>query len=473
MRRVFPLALASSFLVVAAVNLHSALGQSTNDARASVAQKSIASASAPVKSDAAVTSEGQKYYETGLRLYESGKFVESLDVFREATRFQPGDAHAYYMLGMAQARLHSLKDAADSFKRAVRFKPDWAEAHFRLGIVSHVLGNREQAGKAFTALQRGNPKLADLLYRTIQDETNRASVAAQIANASGAWLSPIKSQGIESATANVPAAPAKSPEHAAAPSGGELTAADAALATIYRVGVGDVLDIRLVNAVRPRSTLYTVIEGGLIDYPVAGGAIVVAGLTVDEIQTLIATELKRRAVEEGARVSVGVRQYASHSVSITGLVSSPGTKFLRREAVPLYVLLAEAQARQDAGRVTIIRSAVPAGEEVTLDLSEPASLNYLIKPGDMLTLSPRPQQFYYIGGKINYPGQKNFQAGITLLQAILAAGGPTKQGDNVVELSREEANGRLVTTRLKLKEIKGGQLADPRLQVGDRIDVVR
>src|SRR5690348_12685388 len=82
----------------------------------------------------------------------------------------------------------------------------------------------------------------------------------------------------------------------------------AALSDVYRVGVGDVLDIRFVNSPNNRSTLFTILPGGAIDLPVAGGAIVVAGHTTDEIQASIANELKRRAVDEKPQVSVGVRQ---------------------------------------------------------------------------------------------------------------------------------------------------------------------
>ena len=92
------------------------------------------------------------------------------------------------------------------------------------------------------------------------------------------------------------------------------------LTEIYRVGVGDVLDIRLLNSANSRSTLFTVMDGGVIDLPIAGGSISVAGLTPDEIQNIISAELKRRAVDENAKVSVGVRQYLSHSVTVTGLV---------------------------------------------------------------------------------------------------------------------------------------------------------
>lgn len=242
---------------------------------------------------------------------------------------------------------------------------------------------------------------------------------------------------------------------------------DSALTDIYKVGVGDVLDIRLLNSAANRSTLYSVIEGGLIDFPIAGGPLQVAGLTTKEIQARITSELKRLAVEERTQVAVGVRQYASHTVIITGLVVSPGTKSLRREAVPLYVLLAEAQPRLDADRAAIMRAGAPTQ---VADLSDSAALNFIVRPGDVINLTARPQEFYYIAGRIRYPGQKTFQPGITLIQAILAAG--SLAGDNVVELSREGSDGRLAATKFKLKEIKSGKIQDPKLQPGDRIEVL-
>ena len=239
------------------------------------------------------------------------------------------------------------------------------------------------------------------------------------------------------------------------------------LTEIYRVGVGDVLDIRLLNSPNNKSTLFTVVESGVIDVPIAGGTISVAGLTPEEIQNAIAVELKRRALAEKAQVSVGVRQYLSHAVTVTGLVIHPGTRFLRREMVPLYVVLAESQLRNDGGRVVIMRGGTP-GEPY--DLSDPATLNLNVQSGDIVTISSRPQEFYYIGGRITYPGQKQFQPGITLLQAILAAGG-TASKDSNVEISREGAGGKLVTIRYNLKQIKSGAVQDPRLAAGDRIEV--
>jgi protein involved in polysaccharide export with SLBB domain len=106
------------------------------------------------------------------------------------------------------------------------------------------------------------------------------------------------------------------------------------------------------------------------------------------------------------------------------------------------------------------------------DLGDLATLNLNVQSGDVITISGRPQEFYYIGGRINYPGQKPFQPGITLLQAILAAGGPTRQ-ESKVEISREGSEGKLVTIRYNIKQIKAGEMEDPRLQAGDRIEVAR
>jgi polysaccharide export outer membrane protein len=241
------------------------------------------------------------------------------------------------------------------------------------------------------------------------------------------------------------------------------------LTSIYKVGVGDVLDIHLFDSPTTRSTLYTVANAGVIDFPLAGMPISVVGLTTDEIQTRIAAGLRRLAVQERAQLSVGVRQYASHDVIVTGLVNNPGTKFLRREGVPLYVIMAEAQLRMDAGRVSIIRG---GSAPQVVNLSDPAALNFIVRTGDVINVAARPQEFYYIGGRINYPGQKAFQSGITVLQAILAAGGVTRQSDNRIEISREAGDGRLTTIKYSLKEIKAGTVPDPKLNPGDRIEVL-
>ena len=239
---------------------------------------------------------------------------------------------------------------------------------------------------------------------------------------------------------------------------------------IYRVGVGDVLDIRLLNAGGRESTLFMVMAGGLLEYPLAGEPLQVAGLTTDEIDKALTAAVK---VYENPEIVVSVREYASHTVIVTGLVSDPGTKVLRREAVPLYVVLAEAQPRPEAGRATVMRA---GGQGFEVKLADAKAMTSLVMPGDVVTLAalpPAPPQFIYIGGAVNSPGQKDFHQGLTLTQAVLASGGATRFAGSKVKVSRQGADGRLVTTEYNLKQIEGGKIPDPVLEAGDRVEVGR
>ncbi len=242
---------------------------------------------------------------------------------------------------------------------------------------------------------------------------------------------------------------------------------------IYRVGTGDVLDIRLLNQPTTReSTLYTLMNGGLLEYPLVGDPLPVDNLTTEEIAVRLASELKRRAVFDKPQVVVSVREYASHTVLVTGLVTDPGTKVLRREAVPLYVVIAEAQPRPEAGLANVISRAT--GQHTPVDLSDATALNVLVYPGDVINVALRPREFFYIGGEINMPGQKDFHAGLTLTQAVLASGGVSRvAGKKVrIKVSRQGADGRLIPIEYKLKDIEEGIVPDPRLQPGDRVEVL-
>ena len=423
--------------------------------------------------------EARKSYEAGLALYDSGKFDEAIVALKESTKVRPDDAQSQFLLGMAYSQSKAYKDAAESFKRAVRYKPDWPEAHFRLGMMSYVLGRRGQSLESYRRLLELNSPLANVLYRIVRD-TKSAEETADNMKSAGEYVTAKLESTITADGSTQPSTGAESskpvtekvsaPTSASSqPSTNSGAVDESILTSVYKIGVGDVLDIRFLNASVNRSSLYTVIDGGLIDIPIAGGAMPVAGLTTEEIQSKIAAELKRRAVEPNAQISVGIRYYGSHSVIITGLVGSPGTKILRREAVPLYVILAEVQPRLDAQRATIMRA---GGASQIIELNDSAALGFLVRPGDVINITSRPQEFYYIAGRVNIPGQKNFQPGITLLQAILAAGGTARPGDNNIELSREAENGLLSTTKINMKDIKSGKVQDPKLRPGDRIVVV-
>lgn len=295
----------------------------------------------------------------------------------------------------------------------------------------------------------------------------KTSTGAEGANDTGKGTSPANN-----GQPNNPATPPPTPRPSnasAAPANASPVAA-VSPASIYRIGIGDVLDVRLLNGQDPRqNTLYTVVAGGVLDYPLLKDPLTVAGMTTDELSAQLVAEFRHRGLYEKPQVRVSVREYASHAVLISGLVGDPGTKILRREAIPLYVVIAESQPKPEAGRAVIISQS--AGKVVNVDLNDAAGLNTLVMSGDVITLTVRPPEFYYIGGEVGAPGQKDFHSGITLTQALLASGGATKAAGERVRVLRAGPDGRLSPTEYNLREIENGVVPDPLLQPGDRIEV--
>lgn len=240
---------------------------------------------------------------------------------------------------------------------------------------------------------------------------------------------------------------------------------------IYKVGIGDVLFINLQNAPKD-STYYTVLGDGNIDYPLAGEMISVLGATVEEIEIMLQEKIK---LYENPQISVTVRDYASHSVKVLGLVENPGDKKMQREAVPLFVVRAEAAVLPKATEA-IVRRKDAAIEKI--ELKNPQADEVLIYPGDIVEFMQTEEnkseiktKFYFIGGEIASGGQKEFHEGITLTQAILASGGLRKVGVKSATIRRKNANHLLASTEYNLKAIKEGKMLDPVLESGDLIEV--
>jgi protein involved in polysaccharide export with SLBB domain len=210
-----------------------------------------------------------------------------------------------------------------------------------------------------------------------------------------------------------------------------------------------------------------------LDYPAIGEPFVAGGMTTEELSAKLGAELKRRAIIDDDKVIVSIRDYSSHRVLVSGLVDQPGAKILQREAVPLFVVLAQAAPRPEAGRAVITSATNPVGKVV--NLSDPASTNILLGSGDVVHVIARPQEFIYVGGEIMQPGRKDFHAGVTLTQVLLECGGVTRPNSNKtwVRVSRQDPNGRLVSQDYKLVDVESGQIADPAIQPGDRIIVER
>ncbi len=154
------------------------------------------------------------------------------------------------------------------------------------------------------------------------------------------------------------------------------------LTETYLIGIGDVLLINLKNS--PQGTgRYVVRDDGTIDFALAGPTVSVLRKTTDAVSAILRSGIK---LFSNPQVDVKIAEYRSHTVTISGLAENTGEKSLRREALPLFTLRAEAEVSRDAKRVSIKRAG--SNQLETFDLNDSSSDGVLVFPGDSVEFLP-------------------------------------------------------------------------------------
>lgn len=398
-------------------------------------------ATAPRAEDRPVSPEARaaakRLYKEGLKYGSAGLFQQAAETLEKVVALDPQFADAYFSLGHAYFDMKRWAEAAKNFERALDLNPKDVEAQDRLSF-------------ARTMLQPYGGGTKPIPNRPVKP------------------VEPKQQQPAGSPVAVATKSPAPSPVQSEEVPENKSSNDEMALTRIYRIGPNDVLDVRVADSTSSESTLFTVTPAGLLEHPLLAEPMQVGGLTVEEITGRIESDLKRRALDT-TKVIVGVRDYASHTILVSGLVKDSGTKILRREAIPLYVVVADAQPLPEAARVTVMRN--EANQLFDIELTEVSELNLLVRPGDVVTLHANATQFLYVGGEVKFPGEKTYRRGLTLTQAMLAAGGVVGKPKEA-RLGRDDGRGFLIVTKFKLKDIESGKVPDPLLRPGDRISVV-
>lgn len=239
---------------------------------------------------------------------------------------------------------------------------------------------------------------------------------------------------------------------------------------IYKIGVGDVLFVSLKNSPQG-SGYYTVRSDGTIDYPLAGDNVVVGDQPIDAAEEIVASGITLFA---SPQVEIKVRQYASHKITVSGLVESAGEKNLQREAMPLFAIKAEAVVSPKATKVSINRGTTSNIE--IYDLRDPKTDSVLVFPGNSVEFTgdsgtnAAASGSFFIGGEIVSGGQKDLTNGLTLYQAIVISGG-TKGEPKKAIIRRKNEKGMFNVIEHNLRSIKDGKAMDPFLAGGDVIEI--
>jgi len=203
----------------------------------------------------------------------------------------------------------------------------------------------------------------------------------------------------------------------------------------YRIGAGDVLDIRIYN--RPQLSREAVrVEGsGMIRMPLVDTEIQAACLTEGELSKEISTRYAK--FYKNLQVDVFIKEYHSRQVAIIGAVNDQSRFELQRRVRLLELLTYAKGPSPRAGQtINIVHSTAssPCKKEDDADASaaftsyklsdvlqgDPKSNPYL-EAGDIVTL-PEADQVYVVGNVFS-PLTIALKEPITLTRAIAMAGG--------------------------------------------------
>lgn len=254
----------------------------------------------------------------------------------------------------------------------------------------------------------------------------------------------------------------------------------------YRIGAGDVLELRVLGEPDMSATAVKVSAEGYIQVPFVDDDIQAQCRTERELSAIIAERLKKHL--KYPEVHVSVKEYNSIPVAIIGAVNQPGRFRMERRVSLLELLTYAGGIRTESGKVlTLVRqnaetqcdasTVVTSGaENVTETISIRALLegeqeqNRLMRPGDIVIVPNA--DVIFVAGDVPRPNMFVLREGMTFTQALAQAGGPTptaKKGD--IRIVRQVAGKERETIAIDLKAIDAKKVPDPLMQPNDVIEV--
>jgi polysaccharide export outer membrane protein len=272
------------------------------------------------------------------------------------------------------------------------------------------------------------------------------------------------------------------------------TSTDWTASTSYRIGPGDVLDIRMLNKPQLSRDLVRVDENGMIMLPLIGE--VRAGCKTEKE---LAREISTLYIEyqKNPQVDVFVREYQSQAVAVIGAVRTPGRFQMQRRVRLLEMLSFVGGPSERAGRTLqvvhsstgmracidssakseLLRTADSGPEEgvVAYDLRETLKgaeqSNPYVQAGDIITILEADQ--VYVVGNVLRPSSLQLTEPLNVSRAIAMAGGlmPDTKSERVRIVRQLPGGGGKQEIIVDLKAIDKRRAEDVLLQANDIVDV--
>jgi len=253
----------------------------------------------------------------------------------------------------------------------------------------------------------------------------------------------------------------------------------------YRIGPGDVLDVRIYN--RPQLSREAVrVEGnGMIRMPLIEGEIQAACKTEGELAKDISTRYAR--YYRNLQVDVFIKEYHAREVALIGAVNDQGRYQMQRRIRLLELLTFAKGPSEKAGQtINIVRgprndlcaanndAAKVEGSFISFRLNDTLrgdeAANPYVEPGDIVTV-PEAEQVYVVGN-VYSPKSLPLREPITVSRAIAMAGGPLRDSKtDKIRIVRQVGGGGQSEMFVDLNAIAKKKADDVQLKPNDIVEV--
>jgi polysaccharide export outer membrane protein len=252
---------------------------------------------------------------------------------------------------------------------------------------------------------------------------------------------------------------------------------------------GDQLSVRMFDFPELSGLISVhVAADGTIHLPYAG-TINALGMSPDGLQRAISDALRDKGIVKDPNVMVEVVSAVNLTVNVIGQVQSPRSIPLYAPA-PVSFVLAQVGGLTGLAdhRLTILRRGdqLPTSVDYDPDAPTPATLNTMINPGDVISVSNRG--VFFISGEVNRPGifpmggvisvgQASPLSGegvvknMTLLDGLSLAGGVTAIAARSKMHILRTVDGKRVDIQVDQVKLSKGEVADPLLLPNDIVYV--
>jgi polysaccharide export outer membrane protein len=230
----------------------------------------------------------------------------------------------------------------------------------------------------------------------------------------------------------------------------------AAVKKDYVLGAGDVVKITVFQS--PDLGLETRIpESGVINYPLLGN-VTLGGLSINQAERRIADGLLNGKFVRQPQVSILVTQLRGSQASVLGHAVRPGRYSLELTNTRLSDLMALAGgvAPDGSDTLTVVgtREGKPFRKQIdfrTLFRGDTSSQDIVIENNDVVYVDRAPH--VYVHGEVQKPGTLKLERGMTVMQALAAAGGLTNRGtQRGIRVHRKGADGATAVLTPGLQE---------------------